>query len=167
MRCIILFCFSAQREPPERRTPKGGVLDGRTNSRARPIIAPRIAARTSQFTLRGPRRHRVPQWGPWAPPQGRDRSIPPCSPPTRLSGDPHAAKICTCRRSFKNTALRNPEGPRSSCAAGRHAQHFGPFVTQRKPQVSHGDAPRATIDTQGVHRPPATAMDTHSRSSPG
>ena len=35
-------------------------------------------------------------------------------------------------RSVKSTSLSNPQGPRRGCAAGQHAQHFGPFIPRRK-----------------------------------
>ncbi len=101
--------------------------------RARPTVAPRIAARTSQFTLRGPCRHGVPQWGPREPPQGHGRPIPPCRPPTPgWVENPRSLRILVPARSVKSTPLRNPGGPRRGCAAGQHAQHFGLFIPRHK-----------------------------------
>ena len=43
----------------------------------------------------------------------------------------HRARTLVPACSVKSTPLSNPEGPRRGCAAGQHAQHFGPFIPRR------------------------------------
>ena len=71
-------------------------------------------------------------WGPEEPPPRHGLPIPPCWPPTsEWMDNPRKLKISVPARSVKSTPFSNPAGPRRGCAAGQHAQHFGPFIPRR------------------------------------
>ena len=57
----------------------------------------------------------------------------------------HRARTSIPASSVKSAPLSNPEGPRRGCAAGQHAQHFGPFIPRCLAYtMSHGNLGTST-----------------------
>ena len=116
-----------------------------SNNATRSERSPRVCVAPQILMQVGPHSNKCSNGPQEATPKTRPPATPTLGRRPQLNGQPTTARTLMLARSIKSTPLSNSEGPRKGCAAGEHAQHFGPFLP---PTSCLHDAPQ-----RHKHRP--------------